>query len=71
MMALLTDRERQVFDLLLAGHSNKQIAFLLVLSDKTVATHRAHILEKLEVESLLQAARKVQRVSAPPPQASA
>lgn len=48
---LLTERERQVYHLLAEGHSNKEIAGRLNLSVHTVETHRARIMEKLEVHS--------------------
>jgi two-component system response regulator NreC len=48
---LLTERERQVYQLLGEGHSNKEIAFQLGLSLHTVETHRTRIMEKLDVHS--------------------
>jgi len=46
---LLTEREREVLQLVAEGRTNKQIADLLIVSIKTVQTHRAHIMEKLGV----------------------
>ena len=46
---ILTEREREVLQLIAEGKSNQQIAELLTLSIKTVQTHRAHIMEKLDV----------------------
>jgi two-component system, NarL family, response regulator NreC len=46
---LLTDREREVLQLVAEGRTNQEIAGLLVVSIKTVQTHRAHIMEKLDV----------------------
>ncbi|MDE3089619.1 MAG: response regulator transcription factor [Chloroflexota bacterium] len=43
----LTDREREVLQLVAEGHTNKAIADLLNLSVRTVQNHRAHIMEKL------------------------
>jgi len=43
----LTPREEEVTKLIAEGHTTKEIAALLVLSDKTVERHRANILEKL------------------------
>ncbi len=43
----LTDREREVLQLIAEGHTNKEIADLLSLSVRTVQNHRAHIMEKL------------------------
>ena len=48
----LTSREREIVQLLAEGHSNKRIAKLLDLSVKTVETHRAAVMRKLELGSL-------------------
>jgi DNA-binding NarL/FixJ family response regulator len=48
---LLTDRERQVYQLLAEGNSNKEIARRLNLSLHTVETHRWRIMEKLDLHS--------------------
>jgi two-component system response regulator NreC len=45
---LLTEREREVLQLIAEGKTNKEIAEALFLSIKTVQTHRAHIMEKLD-----------------------
>ncbi|MFQ6058798.1 MAG: response regulator [Anaerolineae bacterium] len=45
----LTDREREVLQLIAEGYTNKEIADLLCLSVKTVQTHRAHVMEKLNL----------------------
>lgn len=47
----LSEREREVFQLIAEGHSNKGIAQLLHVSPGTVETHRARIMEKLDVHS--------------------
>jgi len=47
----LSDREREVFQLIAEGKTNKDIAALLFISPSTVETHRARILEKLDVHS--------------------
>lgn len=49
---ILSGREREVLQLLAEGKSTKQIADLLNLSAKTVESHRAHIMEKLNLHSL-------------------
>jgi len=46
-LEVLTDRERQVFELIVLGHTQGEIATKLHLSVKTIETHRAHIAEKL------------------------
>jgi len=43
----LTKRERDVFDLVIAGKLNKQIADALKTSERTVQTHRAQLMLKL------------------------
>jgi two-component system, LuxR family, response regulator FixJ len=50
--ALLTEREREVLDLVAAGEPNKIIARHLGISFRTVELHRAHISEKLQAHSL-------------------
>ena len=47
----LSDREREVFQLIAEGKVNKEIAGMLGISLSTVETHRAHIMEKLNVHS--------------------
>lgn len=49
--ARLSDREREVLILIAEGVSNQQIAERLVISASTVQTHRAHILEKLGLQT--------------------
>lgn len=51
-LATLTQRERQVMDLLVAGRSNKEIASELRVSRKTVETHRAKLMTKTAAKSL-------------------
>jgi len=48
---LLTDREKEVFQLLAEGHSAKEIASMLNLSPYTVETHRTRIMQKLDLHS--------------------
>ena len=49
---LLSTREREIFQLLAEGHSNKEISTMLNLSPHTVETHRGNIFEKLNLHSL-------------------
>ena len=49
---LLTDREREILQLVAEGKTNKEIAALLNLSLYTVDTHRTHILQKLNLHSV-------------------
>lgn len=48
----LTPRERQVFDALIAGLSNKEIALQLKISPRTVEVFRAKVMAKMEADSL-------------------
>jgi DNA-binding NarL/FixJ family response regulator len=47
----LSEREREIFQLIAEGHTNKEIANLLSVSPSTVETHRGHIMEKLDLHS--------------------
>lgn len=49
---LLTPRERQVLDMVVAGETNKGIARRLDISEKTVEIHRAKVMEKMQAKSL-------------------
>jgi len=57
----LTPRERQVFDMVIRGRLNKQVAAELGTSERTVKMHRRRVMEKMQVDSvaeLVQAAIK-------------
>lgn len=47
----LSEREREIFQLIAEGKANKEIAVLLSISPSTVETHRARIMEKLDLHS--------------------
>jgi two-component system response regulator NreC len=47
----LSEREREIFQLVAEGRSNKEIADLLSVSPTTIETHRAHVLQKLDVHN--------------------
>jgi FixJ family two-component response regulator len=49
---LLTSREREVFALVTAGLLNKQIAYKLGTTERTIKAHRRQVMEKLSAESL-------------------
>lgn len=55
--ALLTDREREVLELVAAGEPNKAIARTLGISFRTVELHRSHILEKMQARTVAQLVR--------------
>src|SRR5258705_4532064 len=51
-VATLTPRERQVFDLVIRGKINKQIAFALGPTERTIKAHRHGVMEKMNVRSV-------------------
>jgi FixJ family two-component response regulator len=52
LVAALTPREAEVFALVVRGHLNKQIAYTLGTSERTVKAHRHRVMEKLGARSL-------------------
>ena len=52
----LTEREREILELVAGGDSNKEIAARLYLSEKTVKHHMTNILQKLQVRNRVEAA---------------
>jgi DNA-binding NarL/FixJ family response regulator len=57
----LSAREREVFQLIAEAKSNKEVAVLLGISPATVETHRARILQKLDVHSIAEVVRYAAR----------
>ncbi len=55
MKSILTNREKEIFDLLIKNYSTKKIAFYLGISDKTVRNHISNVIQKLSVNSRSQA----------------
>jgi len=51
-LATLSQREREVLDLLINGDSSRHIASKLAISEKTVAKHRARLFQKMQVDSV-------------------
>ena len=51
-LAVLTPREREVFDQIVAGRPNKIAAYELGISPRTVEIHRAHVMSKMKVRNL-------------------
>lgn len=50
----LTKREREVFDLVVCGKMNKQIAFVLGTTERTIKAHRHKVMEKMQVHSVVE-----------------
>ena len=48
----MTPRERQVFELVIRGKTNKQVAAVLGATERTIKAHRHRVMEKMEVQSL-------------------
>lgn len=57
----LTERERQVLQLIVDGKSNKEIAATLGISSKTVSVHRTNVMTKLDVQTTVELIRFVSR----------
>jgi FixJ family two-component response regulator len=60
----LTPREREILPLVTSGLLNKQIAGELAASERTIKFHRAHIMQKMEAESLAELVRITERLGA-------
>ena len=56
-MALLTPREREVFQYVVSGWLNKQVALELGVTEKTIKVHRARVMAKMDVGSLAELVR--------------
>jgi FixJ family two-component response regulator len=61
LLSRLTNREREVCELVARGLLNKQIAFELGTSEKTVKVHRGRVMRKLEVDSVAALVQLVSR----------
>jgi RNA polymerase sigma factor (sigma-70 family) len=62
LLATLTPRERQVFDLIVCGKINKQIAHELGTTERTVKAHRHQVMEKMQVHSLAELVSSAERL---------
>jgi len=58
----LTPREREVFALVVRGKLNKQIAFELGTSERTIKAHRQRVMEKMQVQSLAELVSLAERL---------
>ncbi|OSI64472.1 MULTISPECIES: response regulator transcription factor [Bradyrhizobium] len=61
-LSKLTPRERQVFDLIVRGRLNKQIAHALGTTERTIKAHRHGVMEKLQVRSLAELVSLAERI---------
>jgi DNA-binding NarL/FixJ family response regulator len=57
----MTRREREVFELLIRGHSNEEVATQLFITRRTVETHRQRIMKKLSARSIVELQRMAAR----------
>jgi DNA-binding NarL/FixJ family response regulator len=64
----LTPRQREIVQLIAEGKSTKEIAFLLIVSVKTVETHRAQLMERLGIHDVAGLVRYAMRVGLVPPE---
>jgi FixJ family two-component response regulator len=64
-IASLTPREREVFALVVRGKINKQIAFALGTTERTIKAHRHSVMEKMQVQSLAELVSIAERVGIP------
>ena len=58
-IATLTHREQEIMDLIVEGLANKQMAYRLGLSEKTIETHRSRVMKKMSVDSVAELVRMV------------
>ena len=61
-MAALTPRERQVFDLVIHGGTNKHVARSLGCTERTIKAHRHMVMEKMQVQSLAELVSLAERI---------
>jgi RNA polymerase sigma factor (sigma-70 family) len=61
-IAALTPRERQVFELIIRGKTNKQVANALGATERTIKAHRHRVMEKMQVQSLAELVSLAERV---------
>jgi FixJ family two-component response regulator len=58
----LTPREREVFELVIRGDTNKQVARACGCTERTVKAHRHRVMEKMQVRSLAELVSLAERI---------
>jgi FixJ family two-component response regulator len=66
LVAMLTTRELETFRWLITGMLNKQIAYALGITERTVKAHRSHIMHKLDVVSVAELVHLAQKADIAP-----
>jgi len=66
LMDSLTPREKEVLRWLITGKLNKQIAYDLGISERTIKAHRSRIMQKAKVSSIAELVRLAEKVNIPP-----
>lgn len=66
LVRTLTPRERQVFDRVVRGKQNKQIAFELGTTERTIKAHRQRVMEKMKARSLAELISTAERMATQP-----
>ena len=61
-LSALTPREREVFDLVVRGDTNKQVARELGCTERTIKAHRHRVMEKMQVQSLAELVSLAERI---------
>jgi FixJ family two-component response regulator len=62
-IAALTPREREVFELVIRGNTNGQVALALGCTERTIKAHRQRVMEKMQVQSLAELVSVAERFS--------
>jgi RNA polymerase sigma factor (sigma-70 family) len=61
-IASLTPREREVFELIVRGKTNKHVGYQLGATERTIKAHRHRVMEKMQVQSLAELVSLAERV---------
>jgi FixJ family two-component response regulator len=61
-IATLTPREREVFELIVRGNTNKRVGNVLGATERTIKAHRHRVMEKMQVQSLAELVSLAERI---------